>query len=187
MNHPQPAKPGVPKLLPVLIIALLAGMYYLAAYIDVATPEKTIDNFYEAYFEKDYETVANNLSVFWSVNMLPQYQDLSAAELLQKRDEIVKDTADKIKSEEADQPQIEGLSVVVMDEHTKTGEYSALVVYQVLEHKEPVYKEVAFLIKEAGGYKIITSAPIEDSDLDLLKEYRLDQLDASFKILLGVQ
>lgn len=187
MNHPQPAKPGVPKLLPVIIIALLAGMYYLAAYVDVATPGKTIENFYKAYFEKDYETVADNLSVFWSVNMLPQYQDLSAAELLQKRDDIVKDTAEKIKSEEYNEPPIEGLSIVVLDEYTKTGEYSAVVIYQVLEQKEPIYKEVAFLIKEAGDYKIIMSTPIEDSELELFKEDSLNQLDASFKILLGVQ
>lgn len=187
MNHPQPAKLGVPKLLPVLIVAILAGMYYFAAYVDIATPEKTLKNFYQAYFEKDYETVADNLSVFWSVNILPQYQDLSAAELVQKRAEIVKDTETALKALEEEQPPEQGLSVEVMDEYTKTGEYSALVVYQVMEKKEPVQKEVAFLIKEAGSYKIINFSPIEDSDLELLKEYSLDQLDASFKILLGVQ
>lgn len=187
MNHPQTTKPGVPKILPILIALILGGMYYLAAYVDISTPERTLNEFYQAYFDKDYNTVADNLSVFWSVNILPQYQNQSASELLQKRDEIVKEAAAALKSSEANLPPQDSLSVEVLKEYTKSGEYSALVIYQVMDKKEPVQKEVAFLIKEAGAYKVINFSPIRDSDLELVKDYRLDELDNSFKILLGVQ
>ncbi len=186
MNHPQAHKPGVPKLLPVLIVAILAGMYYFAGYVDISTPERTVQSFYKAYFDKDYETVADHLSVFWAANILPQYQNLSPAELLEKRDAIVTETGTALRNMEENQPPQPGLSIEVLKEYSKTGEYSALIIYQVMEQEQPIQKEVAFLIKEAAGYKIISFSPIEDSDLESINEYNLDQLDASFKILLGV-
>lgn len=185
LNHTQP-RSGMPKLLPVLIIAILAGMYYYAAYVDVPSPDKTVDHFYQAYFDQDYDTVVQDLSVFWAVNLLPQYQDLAPAELLQKRAEIEQETSTVLKSFEENQPPEEGVSVEVLKDYTKTGEYSAIVVYQVMQQQQPVQKEVAFLIKEAGGYKIINFSPLDDSDLELINNYNLDQLDESFKELLGV-
>ncbi len=186
MNQTNPARTGVPKLLPVLIVAIMAGMYYYAAFVDVSSPDKTVDHFYQAYFDRDYETVAHDLSVFWSLNYLPQYRDMSSAELMQNRAEIEQETAAMLKSLEENQPTEQDVSVEVLKEYTKTGEYSALVVYQVMQQEQPVQKEVAFLIREAGGYKIINLSPIEDSDLELVESYSLDQLDESFKELLEV-
>ena len=186
MKQNHPAKTGVPKVLPVLIVAILAGMYYYAAYVDISSPDKTVDHFYQAYFAKDYESVAQDLSVFWSVNYLPQYVNMSPSELLQNRAEIEKETAAMLQNLEGDQPLEEDISIEVLKEYTKTGEYSALVVYQVMQQEQPIQKEVAFLIREAGDYKIINLSPIRESDLEIVKSYDLDQLDDSFKQLLEV-
>ncbi|MGI6468120.1 MAG: hypothetical protein ACOX0Q_03725 [Syntrophomonadaceae bacterium] len=189
MKETSPTRTGVPKILPVLIAAILAGMFYYAYYLDdveIASPDKTVDHFYQAYLARDYETVARDLSVFWSVNYLPQYMDMSPAELLDNRAEIEKETAAMLKSLEAEQPFEEGISVEVLMEYTKTGEYSALVVYQVMHEGEPIQKEVALLIREAGDYKIINLSPIRESDLEMVQNYSLDQLDESFKQLLEV-
>lgn len=186
MKQNNSARSSVPKILPVLIVVILAGMFYFAAHVDVSSPDKTVDHFYQAYFARDYETVAHDLSVFWSVNYLPQYMDMSPAELLQNRAEIEKETAAMLQSLEGERSFEEGITVEVLKEYTKTGEYSALVVYQVMRQGEPIQKEVALLIREVGDYKIINLSPIRESDLEMVQNYSLDQLDESFKQLLEV-
>ena len=63
MERTTPA--GVPKFIYVIIIVILAAMYYYAAFVDVSDPEQVVEDFYTAYFELDFETVEENLSVFW--------------------------------------------------------------------------------------------------------------------------
>lgn len=159
----------------------------MAAFVDSPSPDKTVYHFYHAYFEQDYDTVAQDLSVFWAVNLLPQYHDLTPAELLQKRAEIEQETGAVLKGFEENQPAEKGLAIEVLKDYTRIGEYSALVVYQVMQQGQPFQKEVAFLIKEDGGYKIVNFSPVQDTDLKLIIDYDLEQLDESFKELLGVQ
>ncbi len=184
MNR-TPARSKVPIIIPILIVAVLAGMYYKAAYVDIPSPDKTVHHFYQAYFKQDYDTVAKDLSVFWAVNLLPQYHQLTPAELLQNRAEIEKATGTVLKGFEANQPVQEGLSVEVLKDYTQTGAYSAVVVYQVMQQQQAIQKEVALLIKEDSGFKIINLSPLRDTELELITNYDLDQLDASFKELLG--
>jgi uncharacterized membrane protein YvbJ len=60
----KPASSRVPLSLFVLIVIILGGMYYYAAFVAFSNPEDTVRNFYEAYFNEDFNKAAENVSVF---------------------------------------------------------------------------------------------------------------------------
>lgn len=175
----------VPRSLFVLIILLLAGLYSYAAFLDKPEPEKTVLNFYNAYFTKDYNTVAANLSVFWAVRFLPDYQDKTPAELLAERSQVEKDIAAVISEIEADNTLPEGLSVKILREYTKIGKNSALVVYDFLEKGQPTSREAALLIKENGKFRIFNMSPVDDSVMDEVQNFAIEDLDEGFASLLN--
>ena len=81
---------GVPAVLYFLMIAILAGMYYFAAFVMYANPEKVVNAYYDAYFAGDFKTVSEHTSVFLAAQALPQYGNLSPATLVAERREIEK-------------------------------------------------------------------------------------------------
>ncbi len=175
----------VPRSLFVLIILLLAGLYSYAAFLDKPEPEKTVLNFYNAYFTKDYDTVAADLSVFWAVRFLPDYQDKTPAELLAERSQIEKEISAVISEIEAENTLPEGLSVKILGEYTKIGENSALVVYDFLEKGQPTSREAALLIKENGKFRIFNMSPVDDSVMDQVQDFAIEDLDKGFDSLLN--
>ncbi len=185
MERTTPA--GVPKFIYVIIIVILAAMYYYAAFVDVSDPEQVVENFYTAYFERDFETVAENLSVFWSVQLLPQYTALAPTELLNKRAEIIADVSEVIAEQEKDNPLADNLGVEVLSEHTRQGENSALVVYSIQENGTEVSLEMAILIKEADSFRIFSMTPVNKELLNMLTEEDFNALEESFTDLLQAQ
>jgi hypothetical protein len=181
----QTPSPGVPKFLYVLIIVILAGMFYYAEYVDISDPEKVIADFYSAYFTQDYQATADNLSVFWSVNYLPQYATEEPANLVAEREKVVKETADLIKEMEAGNPMPDNLSIKVLPEYTRTLPNSAVVVYSFLEDGKEVGKSVAILIMEAGQYRILNWQPIPDEALATVKDIDLAAIDKNFQDLMA--
>lgn len=173
-----------PKILYVIIIAILGLMYYYAAYIDTPEAEKTVQNFYNAYFEKDYETVAENLSVFWSIQFLPEYHNLSPAEIIADREKIEKDIALIISEIEKDTKYPADLKIVINPKLTKMTENSALVGYTFEEKGEASGMEVAILIKEKGAYRIYNLSPANPSDIENIDQKAMQTLDENFKNLL---
>lgn len=159
-------------------------MYYYAAYIDTPEAEKTVQNFYNAYFEKDYETVAENLSVFWSIQFLPEYHNLSPAEIIAERENIEKDIALIISEIEKDTKYPEDLKIVINPTLTKMTENSALVAYTFEEKGETSGMEVAILIKEKGTYRIYNLSPANPSDIENIDQKAMQTLDENFKGLL---
>jgi len=175
---------GVPKILYVLIIVILAGMYYYAAYVDVSNPEKVVENFYNAYFAGDYDNVAENLSVFWSVQFLPEYTSQSPAELLNNRDEIIKEINQVISEQEKENPLEDNYSVEIHPEYTRQGMNSALVVYSIKQNGNKVGMEMAILINEAGQFRIFSMTPVNTESLEMITEEDVQALEKSFTELL---
>jgi len=187
-NHAAqvPAGPArVPRSLFVFILLLLAGLYSYAAFVDnQSAPEKTVDSFYKAYFSKDYDTVAANLSVFWSVRFLPDHQDKTPAQLMSDRSQIESEIAAVIADIEAENTLPEGISIKILQEYTKIGTNSALVVYDFLENGQPTSREAALLINEKGQFRIFNMSPVDDSMMEEVKNFAIDDLDEGFASLL---
>lgn len=185
MDRTVPA--GVPKIIYVLIIVILAGMYYYAAYVDVSNPEKVVADFYNAYFDRDYDKVAENLSVFWSVQFLPQYTSQSPAELLKNRDEINKEMSQVFAEQEKENPLEGNYAVETHSEYTRQGTNSALVVYSIIENGNELGMEMALLINEAGQFRIFSMTPVTAEALQTITEEDLQSLEESFTDLLATE
>lgn len=175
---------GVPKSIFIIIVAILASMFYYAAFIDKSGAEKTVEDFYQAYFNRDYDTVAEHLSVFWAVQFLPQYQNLSPGQLLENRATIEKEIAQIIKEIEEDTKYPENLRIEVNSSLTKQRDNSALVGYTFQENGETSGMEVAILINESGAYRIYSMSPANPTDIQGITDENMDNLDANFKSLL---
>lgn len=185
MENTSPAR--VPRFIWVVILVLLASMYSYAVYFDPINPEKTVKDFYQAYFTHDYETVASNSSVFWGVTFLPQYAEMSPAEMVKNRDKIEKDISKVIASMEKSNPIPKDITIEVMPEYTTQGDYSAIVLYQFKEAGKAGGMEVALLIKENGRFRVLNMSPIDPQSLDQVKKVDIKELDASFKQLLTAE
>lgn len=176
---------GVPKWIWVVIIALLGSMYSYAAFFDTSRPDKIVEHFYQAYFSRDYDKVASDLSVFWSVRFLPQYAEMSPEELVNNRPKIEKDISQVISAIEADNPSPKNFEIEIKKPYTKTGNYSAVVFYEFKEKNASQGMEAALLIKEKGQFRIFTMSPVDPRSLDQVKAaIDIKELDANFKELL---
>ncbi len=174
----------VPRSLLVIIIILLAALYSYAAFIDKPAPEKTVEEFYQAYLTQDFDTVAQNLSVFWSVRLLPEYANQSPTELIEARSEIEPKISAILLAIEEGNTTPGSISVQVLPEYTQTGENSAIVAYSFIENGQVIGLETAILIKERGQFRIFTMSPINETVLDQIKDMDVNTLDESFATLL---
>ena len=186
-SAPHPVEEGprrVPRALFVIIILLFGALYWFAAYGDNPAPEKTVKTFYTAYFNRDYDTVAKNLSVFWSVRFLPQYAALSPTELLNNRAKIEADISKVIADIEKDNQIPKGISIEIQKEYTKQGQNSALVVYGFQENGKITSMETAVLIKENGQLRIFNMSPVDPETLEQIKSIDIKILDENFTNLM---
>lgn len=174
----------VPKSIYVIIVTTLALMFIYGQYIDSTPAEKTVENFYNAYLSRDYETVAEYLSVFWSVQLLPQYQNLSPSELIDSRPEIEKDIARILAEIEKDTTYPEDLHIVINSQYTRQKDNSAIVGYSFKENGETSGIEIAILIKEQGAYRIYEVLSASQADIESITDENMEILDANFKKLL---
>ncbi|HZK43701.1 MAG TPA: hypothetical protein VFC73_05365 [Syntrophomonadaceae bacterium] len=178
---------GTPKSIYVIIVVFLVSMFSYAIFLDTPAAEKTVEDFYQAYFTKDYDTVAKNLSVFWSVQFLPQYHNHSPKQLIEERAEIEKEIAQIIAQIEGDAKYPEGLHIEVNSKLTKQTTNSALVGYTFWENDVPSGMEVAILINENGAYRIFSMAPANPADMENISDENLQILDDDFKSLLELE
>lgn len=181
----KPVKRGVPKILFILIIVLLAAMYYYAAYRDYSNPEVTVRNFYNAYFQKDYETVAQNLSVFWGVQFMPEYMLMSPQELIADRPAIEKKMGDFISRVEAESKIPADMSIKILSKYTQRAENTALVAYEFKEKNKSAGMEMALLLKENNRMYILKMMPVNEEQLQQLNGNDISELEQSFKEMLG--
>ncbi len=170
----------VPVFIWFVIVVLLAALYGYAAYWDPTRPEKTVQNFYQAYFTGDYKTVSSNLSVFWAVRLLPQYADMDSVELLTKRAEIEENLFQVIREVESMYDAPRDISIQILKPYTKEGTYSAVVVYKFMEKSKEAGMEAAILIKEQGKFRIFTMTPVDEQSLSQIKAVNISELDANF-------
>lgn len=180
----EPSKSGVPRFLFVAIIAILGAMFWYSAYGETPAPEKTVKTFYQAYFDRDFDTVAKNLSVFWSVRFLPEYADMEPAELLANRTKIEADISKVIAEIESQNTVPQGVSIEIMKEYTKMGKNSAIVVYSFNEDGKDTGMETALLIKENDKLRIFNMSPIDAETLEQIKAVDMTILDENFDSLL---
>lgn len=174
----------VPRSLFVIIILSFATLYWYSAYGAVAPPEKTVKTFYKAYFNGDYDTVAKNLSVFWSVRFLPEYASASPEELLANRTKIEGEMSKIIAEIEKENTVPEGITIDIMKQYTKIGKESAIVVYGFNEKGKVTSMETAILILEKGQFRIFNMSPVDTTVLEQIKALDINILDENFAELL---
>jgi len=182
----QNAKRTVPRSIFAIILICFAGLYWFAAYGDIAAPEKTVKNFYKAYFSRNFDVVAQNLSVFWSIRLVPDdYSSMSPAELLENRPKIEKETAAKLAEMEKDSDIPQNVTVNIMKEYTKIGKESAVVVCSFAENGKETGMEATLMIMEKGQFRIINISPIDETVLAELKDLDMNPIDEQFSELLN--
>jgi len=181
----KPVKSGVPKSLFVLIIVILASMFYYAAYRDYSNPEVTVKSFYQAYFKSDYETMSQNLSVFWGVQFMPQYMLMSPEELIENRPAIEESMTEFISRMESENKVPADMSIKVLPKYTQRAENTALVAYEFRQQNKPVGMEMALLLKEKKRMHILKMIPIDQEQLEQLNGNDIDAMEESFKEMLG--
>jgi len=174
----------VPQSLFLIIAVILFSMYYYAAYVDIPSPEDTVTEFYEAYFNKDFSLAADHVSVFWAAQLLPQYFELKPHELLTNRDTIEDEVANFFTTAEEGSEIPANLTVDIRTEYTRIGESAALVVYDLAQNGETMGMEMAMLIKETDHFYIINLYPMQEENLNDVKEFDIQKLDTSFQELL---
>lgn len=191
-HEPSPRPPAaqagqrrVPRSLFAIIILCLAGLYWFAAYGDTPAPEKTVKTFYKAYFGRDYQTVADNLSVFWSVRFLPEYADLEPAELLASRPQIVNSIAGVIEEIENENTIPEDVEIDINRQYTRIGKTSAIVAYEFKEQGQPTSMEAAILILEKGEFRIFNMSTIDETVLPEIEAMDMRILDENLDELLS--
>ena len=147
--------------------------------------KRPVKNFYQAYFNRDFNTVAQNLSVFWSVRLLSDdYASMTPAELLANRAKIEKEVAVAIADIEKDNQIPAGVTISVMKDYTKVGKESAIVVYSFMEGGKVTSMEAAILILEKDQFRIFNMSPVDASVLDQIKSLDINILDQNFADLL---
>ncbi|MDD3895158.1 MAG: hypothetical protein PHU36_09110 [Syntrophomonadaceae bacterium] len=173
-----PKKDGVPKILPVLIVVIFAVMYYFAAFYPTTGPEKTVEKFYASYIDKDYQGMAESVSVFWAVQFLPQHSSEKPSELIAKRETIEKETVAYLA--EAPTETQNDLRVEVLPEYTKEWENTAMVVYASFKGEEELGKEVALMLKENNNYYLYMWIPLESDAVLEETQTTFEKFDADY-------
>ncbi|SHG52130.1 hypothetical protein SAMN02745221_00379 [Thermosyntropha lipolytica DSM 11003] len=176
---------SVPKYIYFVIPAILALMYFYAAFIDTSPAEKVVEDFYDAYFSRDYARVAQNLSVFWAVQFLPQYSTYSPAELLERREQVIKDIEQVITDIESQNKFPSDLTVNIEKKYSQKGKNSAIVAYSFIENGQKQHMEMAILIYEKGAFRIISFYPVSQEELQNITKEDMKNLDEQFSSLLN--
>lgn len=174
----------IPVLLYFLIVAILGGMYYFAAFVMYANPEKVVNTYYEAYFTGDFKTVSEHTSVFLAAQALPQYANLSPKTLVAERGDIEKDIA-LIMEQNASPVQFEGLSIETMPEYTRKGKSTAVVVYKILKDDKELGMEAAILDKEGNRLRLFQTTPITEEGLPEIKKLDMKEMDKNLASMLA--
>jgi hypothetical protein len=180
----KPVKSGVPKSLFVLIIVILASMFYYAAYRDYSNPEVVAKSFYGAYFKSDYDTMAQNLSVFWGVQFMPQYMLMSPQELLENRPAIEESMTEFISRMESENKVPANMSIKVLPKYTQRANNTALVAYEFRQQNKSIGMEMALLLKENNRMRILKMMPIDQAQLDQLTGNDIAEMEESFQEML---
>jgi len=179
------ASSRTPRSLFLLIAIILGAMYYYAAFVAFDNPENSVRNFYQAYFAEDFNQAAQNVSVFWSAQFLPQYMSLEPQQLIANRSAIERDTAIVLEGFRKNDPVPEGMELEIMSAYTKKSDRAAVVAYKFVRAGQPPGYQAAILIKEKYSYLIYTTTPIAESNLKELDKVDLKALNDNFKQLLG--
>ncbi len=174
----------VPRSLIFLAVIILGAMYYYAAYVDFPTPEDTVNEFYEAFFVQDYEIAAQNISVFWAAQLLPEYANHQPSQLLSERTALEKEAAQFFAMIEEYNPTPPGLKIKVDPDYSRTGQYGALVVYELNQGGEPLSREMAMLIKENNRFYIMNLYPLQEENLKDVLEFDMEALDSDLEALM---
>jgi|GEM_PF-372327 hypothetical protein len=170
----------------ILALSLVAGWHWYESIYKYRVPEKVVKNFYEAYFDHDFNVVAQNLSVFWATRFLPDdYANMTPSQLIQGRAQIEKDIAAVIADNEKDSQIPQGVTINIMNDYTKVGKYSAVVVYSFMENGKQTSMEAAILIQEKGRFRIFNMSQIDETVLPQIKDLDITKLDQNFTDLLN--
>ncbi|HWP97987.1 MAG TPA: hypothetical protein VN426_14175 [Syntrophomonadaceae bacterium] len=179
----------VPKIIPILIILVLAAMYYYPVYQDYRdfkSPETIVQKFFSQLFiDKDYQRAADKMSVFMASPMLPEYSTDTPAQLLKARREIIAKAGPALEQNFKNGEQ-EAFQVTPLPEYTKVGEQTAIVVGKVVAGGKDQGFGLTFLIKEDGKFRIIQYVPLPSAAaLEEVKKIDMKTMDDQAKTLLN--
>lgn len=169
---------GIPRWNIALVVLLLAAMFGYASYFDTTTPERTVQQFYKSFDAGDYARAVDLLSVKWAYSVLfPRYNASTPAELVEKgaqvRTEMAAAFAEKVENGPA------SLEVTVLPRYTRTGELSAVVLYDYRVATEGVSgRQAALLVREEGKWRLFDISEVSEQDLPYLQSLDMSELDA---------
>ncbi len=178
------APSGVPRWIFIMIILILAAMYYYAAYVIPMDSELAVDDFYTAILAQDYKTAVDKLSVLSFAPMLPQFGS-SPQEMVNNRAAVEQSMVLLMEASGQEQAPPANMTFEILSEYTQKGENVAVVVCRLLQEGEPVGLQRAILINEQGHMRILGMAPIFEEDLPLLKKTKIEDLDKEYNELFG--
>ncbi|MGI6487334.1 MAG: hypothetical protein GX964_05135 [Syntrophomonadaceae bacterium] len=177
---------GIPRWNIAIIVLALFTMFGYSAYFDTPTPERTVEKFYTSFYSGDFEQAVDYLSVNMAYPLLfPRYMQTPPAELLQREDQIRNEMAQAFSEAIPENPG--EIKVSIRSDYTKTGEKSAIVVYDYKVPEQDLKgNEVAILIKETGKWRLLEISDATGSDLSALKSFDMKKMDEQVEQLLNV-
>jgi hypothetical protein len=165
-----------------LVVLVIASFVYFNR--DHSDPGVVVRTYYQAYFKGDYETMAQNLSVFWGVQFMPQYMTMSPQELIENRPAIEKNMAEFISGMELGNKVQDNMSINMLPEYTQRTDNTALVVYEFRQQNKAVGMEMALLLKENNHMRILKMITVDQEQLDHLTGNDIAEIEESFKEML---
>ena len=145
-----------------------------------------MEKFYTSFYSGDFEQAVDYLSVNMAYPLLfPRYMQTPPAELLQREDQIRNEMAQAFSEAIPENPG--EIKVSIRSDYTKTGEKSAIVVYDYKVPEQDLKgNEVAILIKETGKWRLLEISDATGSDLSALKSFDMKKMDEQVEQLLNV-
>ncbi len=168
----------VPIALPIIAILVVVAMWLYADRWD-PNPEITVSKYFQAVNARQYDIAADQWSVFPVAGLFPEYQELTPAELVNKRPEIVKEIAEILEGS----PAPNNVKATIESSHTKIGEYGALVAFYQEQEGQPKQMMAALLIKEAGRFRILSHGPASAEAIEEFSKSEFKEFDANLKSL----
>ena len=165
-----------------VVLIIISVVYFNIEYSD--NPEVAVKTFYHAYFQSDYETMELNLSVFWGVQFMPQYMQMSPQELLENRPAIEKSMMEFITQMESENKVLDNMDIKILPKYTQRADNTALVAYEFREQNKSVGMEMALLVKEDNRMRILKMMPVDQEQLDRLTVNDIAEMEKNFNKML---
>lgn len=81
-------------------------------------------------------------------------------------------------------PAPDEMSIKIDPRYSRTGQYGALVVYELSRSGQSLGRDMAMLIKESDRFYIMNLYPLQEENLEQVLEFDMEALDSDLKTLM---